>query len=227
MVARDDPFEVADVVMANSKYIARLTKLLWNGEPIVVNPPVRVGDFEPHGRKPFGERDNAVVMICRITPEKRVEDVIDAVALSETRPALRVVGGLAPSATYYKEFLEKRAREKGVKLELYTNAPRGELVKIATSSRVFVHATRGEHFGIAVVEGMAAGCPVIVHRSGGPYEDITDYGKYGLYYESVEELADHIDRLMTDEKTWRHYHELSLKRAPASDVYKRQTTSCR
>lgn len=84
----------------------------------------------------------------------------------------------------YKESLEKRAREKGVRVEFYPNASRDELVKIVTSSKVFVHATVGEHFGIAVVKGMAAGCPVIVHRSEGSYEDIIDYGYYGLTYKT-------------------------------------------
>jgi len=211
--ARDNPFDVADAVMANSRYIARLVKMLWGGEALVLYPPVKVRDFEPYGMKPFEERDDAVVMIGRITPEKRIEVVIDAIALTETNPTLRVVGGLIPLNMPYKESLERRAREKGVRVEFYTNVSREELVKIATSSKVFVHATVGEHFGIAVVEGMAAGCPVIVHRSGGPYEDITDYGKYGLTYESIEELAKLIDDLITDPNKWIYFHNLSLKRS--------------
>jgi len=213
-VARENPFEVADLVMANSKYIARLIKMLWGGDALVVNPPVKVRDFEPYCAKPFEERDDVVVMIGRISPEKRIEEVIDAVPLTEAKPVLRVIGGLVPSAVPYKERLERRAREKGVKVSFYPNVSREELVELATSSKVFVHATAGEHFGIAVVEGMAAGCPVVVHRSGGPYEDITDYGNYGLSYNSVEELAEHIDRLLTEPKLWRKYHEKSLKRAP-------------
>ena len=213
-VARENPFEVADLVMANSKYIARLIKMLWGGDALVVNPPVKVRDFEPYCAKPFEERDDVVVMIGRISPEKRIEEVIDAVPLTEAKPVLRVIGGLVPSAVPYKERLERRAREKGVKVDFHPNVSREELVELATSSKVFVHATAGEHFGIAVVEGMAAGCPVVVHRSGGPYEDITDYGNYGLSYNSVEELAEHIDRLLTEPKLWRKYHEKSLKRAP-------------
>jgi len=222
-VARDNPFETADVVLANSRYIARLIKMLWGGEALVLNPPVRVRDFEPYGKKAFEERDNAVVMIGRISPEKRIEDVIDAIALSETKPALRIVGGLIPTTIPYKEKLEKRARKKGVKVEFYPNVSREELVKIATSSRVFVHATIGEHFGIAVVEGMAAGCPVIVHKSGGPYEDVINYGKYGLHYDTVGELAGRIDKLM-DSRVWRHYHSLSLRRAPefSEEVFARK-----
>lgn len=214
-VARDNPFETAHVVMANSRYVARLVKMLWHGEAVVLNPPVKARDFETHGMRSFEERDDAVVMIGRISPEKRIEDVIDAIALTDTKPALRVVGGLIPTAIPYRESLERRAKEKGVKLEFFINAPRNKLVKTLTSSKVFVHATIGEHFGIAVVEGMAAGCPVVVHRSGGPYEDIIDCGNYGLSYDSIEELAEHIDGLLTKPNLWNNYHEKSLGRAPA------------
>ena len=88
-------------------------------------------------------------------------------------------------------------------------------MKIATSSKVFVHATVGEHFGIAVVEGMAAGCPVIVHESGGPYEDIIDKGYHGLAFRTVEDLAERIDKLIAGKEAWKYYHNLSLKRARA------------
>jgi glycosyltransferase involved in cell wall biosynthesis len=213
LVAREDPFAYADVVAVNSKYIARLVELLWGGTPVVIHPPVKVRDFEPYGGRGFEERDNAVVMIGRVSPEKRVETVIDAISLTDTKPELRVVGGLIPSTVPYKEKLKKRAREKGVRVEFYPNAPRRELVRVATTSKVFVHATIGEHFGIAVVEGMAAGCPAVVHKSGGPYLDIIDGGRYGLAYETPEELAEIIDKLITDPRAWRHYHELSLRRA--------------
>jgi len=221
-LARDDPFESADVVLVNSKYIARLTKMLWHGDPVVVNPPVMVSDFVPCNTKEFDERDDAVVMIGRIAPEKRIEDVIDAISISETKPTLRVVGGLIPSATPYMNYLKRRARRREVRVEFHINTPREELIKIATSSKVFVHATRGEHFGIAVVEGMSAGCPVVVHKSGGPYEDITEHGKYGLAYSSKEELVEHIDVLVSDPEVWKHYHDLSLGRCQiySEEVFK-------
>ncbi len=44
--------------------------------------------------KEFDDRDNAVVMIGRIAYEKRFEVAIDAIALSETKPILRIVGSM-------------------------------------------------------------------------------------------------------------------------------------
>ena len=214
MVARDNPFETADVVMVNSKYIGKLVKMLWGGDPLVLHPPVKIGDFAQYCRRGFEERENAVIMIGRISPEKRIETAIDAIALTETKPVLRVVGGLIPSNIPYMEKLKRRARERKVRVEFYPNASRSKLVELATKSRVFIHTTIGEHFGIAVVEGMAAGCPVIVHRSGGPWEDIVEFGWYGLSFETVEELAEAIDKLLSDQRLWKYYHNCALERAP-------------
>jgi glycosyltransferase involved in cell wall biosynthesis len=213
LIARDNPFETADVVMVNSNYIGRLVKMLWKGDPVVLYPPVKVKDFTYYGIKFFDERDDSVVMIGRVSPEKRIEYVINALALTDNKPVLRIIGGFIPATLPYKRTLEKMAEEKGVKIEFYLNIPRNEMVKIATSSKIFVHSTIGEHFGIAVVEGMAAGCPVIVHKSGGPFEDIIEQGVYGLYYSSVEDLAEKISKLLNDRRAWEYYHVKSLQRS--------------
>lgn len=216
-IARGNPFEFADIVLTNSRFTARLTKLLWGGEPVILYPPVIVKDFSVSASIPYDDRDNAVVIVGRISPEKRLEDAVDAIALTSTKPVLRVIGSLNPKFTWYREFIERKAREKGVEVEFYTNIPRKELVNIVTKSKLFIHTTRYEHFGIAVVEAMAGGCPVIVHKSGDPYEDIVSYGEYGLYYESVEDLAENIDKLLTDNTLWKYYHIKSLERTQQFD----------
>jgi len=213
-VARDSPFDSDDLVIVNSKYIARLVKLLWNYKPKVIHPPVKIHDFLQHANKQFNERNNAVAMLARITPEKRFETVIEAIAASNSKPTLRIIGGVIVSSYPYLEKLRKLCEKKDVNAEFHINVPRSEVVKLLTSSKVFVHACIGEHFGIAVVEGMAAGLPVLVHKSGGPYEDITDYGKYGKCYETVEELAKEIDDFISNPEKWKTYHQLSLDRAP-------------
>lgn len=59
------------------------------------------------------------------------------------------------------------ANKKDVKIAFFLNVSRKKLIEIASHSKILVHATHGEHFGISVVEGMALGLPVIVHKSGG------------------------------------------------------------
>ena len=216
-VARENPFYYADIVMSNSRYTAKLSKILWSKEPTVLNPPVKTKDFTKYSAKSIDQRENAVVMISRISPEKRIEEAIDAIALTKTKPLLRVIGRISPYNIKYKKYLERKAKEKNIKIEFHCNVPREKLAELIAKSKIFIHTTRGEHFGIAVVEAMAAGLPVIVHKSGGPYEDIIDYGKYGMFYENLVDLSQKIDELLKNSKLWTEYHKKSIERAKIFD----------
>lgn len=60
-------------------------------------------------------------------------------------------------------------------------------------AKVGIHTMQHEHFGISIVEMMAAGLITIAHASGGPLVDIIQEGKNrGYLANSVEEYADAI-----------------------------------
>lgn len=213
LLASRNPFETADTVLTNSLYMALVIEDLWGQRPSVLHPPVNVEEFRVVSKIPRQVRDNVVVVVGRITPEKRHADVIKALAYTRTKPRLRMVGSLQPGSEGYLKGLDKLAKELSVSLEIHTNVRRGELIRLLGRSSVYVHPTIGEHFGIAVVEAMAAGLPVIVHRSGGPYYDIVARGEYGLHYGNIKELSEAIDALMTDSGLWKEFHRRSLERA--------------
>jgi len=208
----EDPFEYADYVLANSEYTAEAVHALYGKIPEVLYPPAETEIFKNFSL-PYEERQNAVVMIGRIAREKRHKIVIDAISKTRSKPKLKIVGGLSPADEPYKSEIERFAKEKSVEVEFHINVPREEVAREAGSSKVFVHAIAGEHFGIAVVEGMASGTPVIVHRSGGAYYSIVNKNKFGKSFETVDELASEIDMLMKNENEWKRYSELSRKRA--------------
>jgi len=216
LLGRENPFHYADVVACNSTFIRQMIRNLWGGEALVIHPPVLVDQLLPFSGKGYSERDG-VAMIGRLSPEKRYEDVVEAISLSETKPVLRIVGGIIPSKMSYLYNVLDLAEKKNVRVEIYANVPRERLIEVVSSSRIFVHACRGEHFGIATVEGMALGCPIVVHRSGGTYMDIIQYDQYGMSFSDPKELAMKIDLLNTDENMWRKYHELSLQRCKKFD----------
>lgn len=52
------------------------------------------------------------------------------------------------------------------------NIPYEELLDLFSESLISIHTMWNEHFGISVVEGMAAGTIMLAHDSGGPQMDI-------------------------------------------------------
>merc|ERR1712241_735639 len=59
-------------------------------------------------------------------------------------------------------------------VEFRTNVPFEEMCQTMQNASIGLHSMWNEHFGIAVVEMLAAGLITIAHRSGGPLMDIID-----------------------------------------------------
>ena len=69
------------------------------------------------------------------------------------------------------------------------NLSLSELRELLGSAAVGLHTMWNEHFGIGVVEMLAAGVATIAHRSGGPALDIIQDGSTGLLADTDEEYA--------------------------------------
>jgi glycosyltransferase involved in cell wall biosynthesis len=198
-------------VIVNSKYMAYLAKKYWGREPDVLQPPIEVKNFAV---QPRGKRSYEIVSIGRLDPDKRYEDLIEAIKKSvilRERVKIRLVG-YTGKLEYLLNIL-KSAKKYNVKIVVERDISDTRKQEILSNSMVFVNLSRHEHFGINVVEAMASGTPVIVHRSGGPYFDIIDRGTYGLSYLTIEELQRNIEILIEDVNMWNKYSQLSIVRA--------------
>lgn len=77
------------------------------------------------------------------------------------------------------------------------NLDRGGLMRLLSLASVGLHTMWNEHFGIGVVELMAAGVPTVAHKSGGPLLDIVcPEGEVGLLATTEEEYADAMAELL-------------------------------
>jgi len=65
-----------------------------------------------------------------------------------------------------KALAEKLGIDKSVNFKL--NLSRAQIIDIFSAAKVGIHTMKQEHFGISVVEMMAAGCVTIAHASAGP-----------------------------------------------------------
>ena len=76
------------------------------------------------------------------------------------------------------------------------NLPYAALQLLLGHAAVGLHTMWNEHFGIGVVEMLAAGVATIAHRSGGPALDIIGEGTTGLLASTDDEYAEAMASLM-------------------------------
>jgi len=225
---RENPFEVADIVFANSMWTANLVKRIHGESPIVLNPPIPPNTGVVERVKPFILRKNSVVMVGRFSEEKRYHWVLQEVfprlkkVCSDVRLYIFGATGTRTAKAYYARLFEL-AKSMGFKVSatlsadadvyLVENAPRSVINDVMDKAKVFLHATINEHWGIAVAEAMARGLPIVVHKSGGTWSDLASEGLYGLGYTNVEEAVEALAKLVTNSNTWNLYTQKSIEKA--------------
>jgi glycosyltransferase involved in cell wall biosynthesis len=176
-------------------------------EAQTVYPPAE-GDFPPI---PFSARGNGFVCLGRISPEKRVDAIIEI--LSRVRQKghkvhLHILGGFDDS-TYSRKVNKLADRNKDwVFLEGWAvGKSKSELL---SSHRYGIHGRDNEPFGIAVAEMVLAGCIVFVPHGGGQVEIVSHPA---LVYENSADAVEKIDAILTSEakqeKVRDHLHLVS------------------
>jgi glycosyltransferase involved in cell wall biosynthesis len=140
-----------DVLVANSRFTASRIRRYWGREAQVLHPPVAVQRF----RWDQG-RDDVYLSLCRLVPNKRVDVVVEA--FNRTGLPLVVIGD-GPEGRRLQAMAGPRIRFLG-------RCSQAEANHWLERCRAYVFAGL-EDFGIAPVEAMAAGAPVIAYGAGG------------------------------------------------------------
>lgn len=198
----------ANVTLANSVFTASEVTRLTGMPARVVHPPVP-GDFEP---LPWQEREDTVLVVGRLVPEKRIEDAVAVVRRLRVagRPlTLSVVGRVDPNSRSYAARLRAALPSWAT---LHTNLPRTELLALAGRARWGLHGFRGEPFGIAVAELVASGCVVLARRGGGVGEIVA---ADALLFDDVDEATARLGELYDDEARCERVRSHLARRAQA------------
>jgi glycosyltransferase involved in cell wall biosynthesis len=140
-----------DQLVANSRFTAQRIQRYWGREAAVVHPPVAVERFR--WDQP---RDDVYLCLCRLVPYKRVDLVVEA--FNRTGLPLLVVGD-GPERTRLEAMAKSNVQFLGRITQEQVNG-------LMSRCRAYVYAGL-EDFGIAPVEAMAAGAPVIGLAQGG------------------------------------------------------------
>ena len=140
-----------DHLIANSRFTARRIRKYWGQAASVIHPPVEVERFRWNA-----DRDDVYLCLCRLVPYKRVDLVVEA--FNRLGLPLLVVGDGPERAR-----LEALA---GPTVTLLGRQSQQQVEELMARCRAFVYAGL-EDFGIAPVEAMASGAPVIGLGRGG------------------------------------------------------------
>ncbi|WP_299033043.1 glycosyltransferase family 4 protein [uncultured Pseudokineococcus sp.] len=159
-------------VVANSS--STLATLGSTGRrPVIVLPSAVPADPAPAGRS-RGDGDELVIgCVGRLTPWKGQDVLLRAVAAAfpDGGARVRVVGSALFGEDDYAAELERLVRELGLEGRVDMTGFVDDVPAQLAEMDVLVHCSRTpEPFGQVVVQGMAAGLPVVAADAGGPAE---------------------------------------------------------
>jgi len=162
-----------DRYIANSDVTALRVHRYFGRDAEVLHPPVELDRFTP---RPVGAN---YLVVAELMAHKRIDVAVRA--FNRLRVPLIVVGD-GPE-------LRRLRRLAGPTVRFTGRLPDADVAELMGSARALV-VTASEEFGIAAVESLASGRPVIALGDGGVLESVVE-GVTGAYYaaNSAEALA--------------------------------------
>jgi len=186
-------------VISISQFTKRFIDQEYGVKSRIIFPPVAVEKFKP------GKKKNVILAVGRFSQSlhAKKQDVLIEAFARLYKGGLRgweliLIGGLKEEDQPYFEQLKKKAR--GLPIKFLANVDFTELRKNYSQAKIFWHTTgfgedenlhpeKMEHFGIVVVEAMAAGCVPVVIGKGGIREIVVD-GQDGFLWQTLPELEE-------------------------------------
>ncbi|KKL24883.1 hypothetical protein LCGC14_2410880 [marine sediment metagenome] len=171
-----------DEFIANSKFIAKRIKKLYNKEAKVIYPPVDINFFEPCYKK-----DDFYFTASRFVPYKKIDLIVEA--FSKMPDKKLVVIGDGPDM---KKIKSKVFKSKNIEILGYQEDE--ILKKYMKEAKAFVFAAI-EDFGILPIEAMASATPVIALSKGGVKETLIE-DKTGIFFneQTIESIIEAVER---------------------------------
>jgi glycosyltransferase involved in cell wall biosynthesis/GT2 family glycosyltransferase len=188
----------------------RKVVMVYNGaEPLPTPPPDSVKAL----RHRLGLDDEAVcLMMARLHEEKGHRVLFDALprVLPQVGPLVVLLAGDGP----HREQLESEVRLRGLDSVVRFLGRRDDIPELISLSSVVVLPSLAESFGLAALEAMSLGRPVVAARTGGIPEVVVD-GRTGLLVPpgDADGLAVALSRILKDREWAAALGEEACRRA--------------
>ena len=196
--------------LAISHFTSAWAKRRWEVDCEVVYPPIDI-DSSP------GVKSATILSVGRFTTSGHSKKQLDMLAAFQQLDddclsgwQYVCAGGVSISPQDQEYFKKAQRVGQNAKTLVLANIERGHLKRLYEEAKVFWHAAGydedenqrpelTEHFGMATVEAMAAGCVPIVINKGGQTE-IVQHGVNGFLWNTLEELKEYTRLIARDER---------------------------
>ncbi|XP_072382621.1 GDP-Man:Man(3)GlcNAc(2)-PP-Dol alpha-1,2-mannosyltransferase [Diabrotica undecimpunctata] len=193
----------SDINLVNSTFTMEHLNSLWNRPLHLVYPPCETDHLKKLQRDKTRPKNIRIMSLAQFRPEK--DHPLQLQALYELREIVPeevfnnitlVLCGSCRNAEDsrrvkdLKDFSKHLSLENNVEFKVNINY--GDLLEELKNSWIGIHTMLDEHFGIGVVEQMAAGLIMVAHRSGGPLLDIietSEGSRLGFLAQTPDEFA--------------------------------------
>jgi glycosyltransferase involved in cell wall biosynthesis len=196
-------------IICNSNFTKTVIDREFGVNSVVIYPPCEVSKVKPK------RKENIILNVGRFSQllQSKRQDVLAKAFVRLTKSGLVdwrliFVGGIDVGVSDYLHGLKKIS--KGYPVEFIESPPHKVLWDLYGRSKIFWSASgfgeneikdseKVEHFGIAVVESMAAGCIPVIYDAGG-HKEIISSGSNGFLWKKVPELVKITKTLISDRK---------------------------
>ncbi len=172
-------------------------------------------------KKRLGWTETVVITVSRLTKRKRVHLIPRLAREIRSRYGRRVIFLIIGDGPERRN-IQALIREYGVEdtVKLLGRRTREEVRAYLQASDIYLSPTIYEAFGIAALEAMACGVPVVANNHGG-ISEVVEHGATGLVSYNDEELRQHLQNLIENEDLRREMGQKARRRAEERFSWKR------
>ncbi|WP_297431510.1 glycosyltransferase [Sulfurimonas sp.] len=169
-----------DYFIANSKFVQKRIKKIYNKDAKVIYPPVDIEKFSLYKQK-----EEFYLTASRLVPYKKTKLIVEAFNTMSDKKLVVIGAG---------EELEDIQKIAGKNITVLGYCDDHIMVDFMQRAKAFVYAAV-EDFGIVPIEAMACGTPVIALNDGGTAETVVDELN-GVHFKNqrVEDIVNAVER---------------------------------
>ena len=162
------------------------------------------------------DNERIITHISNLRPVKRIGDVIEIFdRVHKEIPSKLIVVGEGPDKLFAEELCEK----KGISEKVMFVGNSSEVLKILCFTDLFLLPSESESFGLAALEAMACGVPVISSNTGGLSEvNIQNMSGFLSEVGDVDEMAKNALSILKDEAVLLEFKKRSKEIAKKFDT---------